>query len=1051
MDSYAGLGMGDGDSDDSAIHQDSDDDNPEHDDDVDIGFRRHQYETFDDDRSKRPRSKEDAIYGVFMENDDDQYSRRKRGRTEGHKPAPMFVPAKKEKSAPMFVAAKKQEEPVSMFVAAKKQEEPGSMFVSAKSQDEPTMNSMFVASKQEGASGPETSNAESDPAANKFVTASKDDEKAKADSIEDDEKEDEEKQKEADKHFLSLLNKAKSRKRPPQGKQEKSMSAAMGIGMPSSFGRVHEERRPQPIQKDPNLAKWEKHTKGIGSRLLSKMGWSGKGGLGSNRRKLKTTATSATEEQVEKEPPEAQKGISRPVEVVVRPNNMGLGFGNFKEATQLKVNRQIEAEVRGIELPGKNKKKSEDLEMDDFQPKTASSAIPSTSELLSQKQWRKTRKQKAPKAKIIPYEELLEKQKLDGQTVIIDMRGPSSSYDTKTKKDENDDGNVPLAEELLHNVSFLLNTYENKLHSSANFAKSAEQKIASLKTDIQDMKKRRDEGSSRLAKMEKTIQIINQVDELTTRGDSDSANMLSGVQDLIRELEEDFSPQERQSLKFWEIIAPSLLSPIIKLQLDRWDPLEDDIAKSREVIDSIFDMELNASRATHADTDAVERLRESIVENQLIPRVKQVLGSSRWNPVQDIDIAIELYEYLEQKIQKVFRKSARVQDEDENHVFPGGDCVDDTPARSSQSLKREIMLDTIHPKIQTALSSWKPVLGKQSDGKSIQLEDRLDLWILPWMPHLDHPALIPNLLADCRRKLKSGISYLQKHTSTDIDFLQASVQLLKPWRRAFDAKDLQRIVSESITQRMARFLAKEPVRENVKDQKWAAFDCAFEIHALGLLSDIEFVSIIEGECLVNLASTTRDLLLEKASVSRMAQIYREWKMRTFSGQGDSTKKSAFADRSLQLMQADRQICGIFYTILRMLQLASDSDEESLEHINPPRANFRVVLARRMKEKKHALEDDFVRMETQSAAETDARIRLRRRNVTTATFREVVEEFANERGIVFRPKMGARSLKDGKQVYLCGETAIYLDGDVVFAQSGTEWRPVALEQLSEIAK
>ena len=35
----------DSDSDHSIIHQDSDDDNVEHDDDIDIGFRRHHYET----------------------------------------------------------------------------------------------------------------------------------------------------------------------------------------------------------------------------------------------------------------------------------------------------------------------------------------------------------------------------------------------------------------------------------------------------------------------------------------------------------------------------------------------------------------------------------------------------------------------------------------------------------------------------------------------------------------------------------------------------------------------------------------------------------------------------------------------------------------------------------------------------------------------------------------------------------------------------------------------------------------------------------------------
>jgi hypothetical protein len=45
-----------------------------------------------------------------------------------------------------------------------------------------------------------------------------------------------------------------------------------------------------------------------------------------------------------------RKGISRSVEVVLRPTNLGLGFGNFKEAAQFKSNRQLEAEVRGIDF-----------------------------------------------------------------------------------------------------------------------------------------------------------------------------------------------------------------------------------------------------------------------------------------------------------------------------------------------------------------------------------------------------------------------------------------------------------------------------------------------------------------------------------------------------------------------------------------------------------------------------------------------------------------------------------------------------------------------------
>eukprot|EP01031_Cornospumella_fuschlensis_P041297 gene41297-50402_t len=51
------------------------------------------------------------------------------------------------------------------------------------------------------------------------------------------------------------------------------------------------------------LASWEKHTKGIGSKLLQKFGF--KGRLGAQ-----------------------EDGISKAIEVTVRPPGLGLGFGD---------------------------------------------------------------------------------------------------------------------------------------------------------------------------------------------------------------------------------------------------------------------------------------------------------------------------------------------------------------------------------------------------------------------------------------------------------------------------------------------------------------------------------------------------------------------------------------------------------------------------------------------------------------------------------------------------------------------------------------------------
>jgi hypothetical protein len=153
--------------------------------------------------------------------------------------------------------------------------------------------------------------------------------------------------------------------------------------------------------------------------------------------------------------------------------------------------------------------------------------------------------------------------------------------------------------------------------------------------------------------------------------------------------------------------------------------------------------------------------------------------------------------------------------------------------------------------------------------------------------------------------------------------------------------------------------------------------------------------------------------------------------------------------SLQLLQEDDYVCGIFYSVLRMIQLANNSQQVKLDEMSVPVTNFRVVLARRMREHQTASEEAFMRFQSRSAGETEARVRLQRRNIQTPSFREVVEEFARDRGISFQPRMGSNSLKDGRQTFDFGETPIYVEGDVVFALKDKEWQPVPLDQLSSL--
>ncbi|KAI9979412.1 hypothetical protein PInf_029977 [Phytophthora infestans] len=67
---------------------------------------------------------------------------------------------------------------------------------------------------------------------------------------------------------------------------------------------------------------WEKHTTGFGTKMLAKMGF--KGRLGKK-----------------------EDGVSATIEVKKRPTQMGMGYGDFVEASNLKQNRKLQKELKG--------------------------------------------------------------------------------------------------------------------------------------------------------------------------------------------------------------------------------------------------------------------------------------------------------------------------------------------------------------------------------------------------------------------------------------------------------------------------------------------------------------------------------------------------------------------------------------------------------------------------------------------------------------------------------------------------------------------------------
>ena len=146
-------------------------------------------------------------------------------------------------------------------------------------------------------------------------------------------------------------------------------------------GKTSVEAKDEVAQR--NSATFEAHTKGIGSKLLAKMGWKEGQGLGKEGR-----------------------GISKPLEARIRPKGMGMGYGDRREP-RLEATSTLQPREERVSGDGHGREA---------------------------KDWRKKRSGTAVKAPIYKtVEELLDEQSKAAatvaaapSTVILDMRGPAT-------------------------------------------------------------------------------------------------------------------------------------------------------------------------------------------------------------------------------------------------------------------------------------------------------------------------------------------------------------------------------------------------------------------------------------------------------------------------------------------------------------------------------------------------------------------------------------------------------------------------------------------------
>ncbi|KAF9594479.1 hypothetical protein IFM89_031597 [Coptis chinensis] len=415
--------------------------------------------------------------------------------------------------------------------------------------------------------------------------------------------------------------------------------------LPIDFGRKIKEGAVRPekskVGKRENVdagdvGVFEKHTKGIGSKILYKMGYKG-GGLGKN-----------------------QQGIVAPIEVKLRPKNMGMGFKDYKEMKSMPASKEYVEEMPKVLLD-----------------------VSQSKEKLWSKQNRRKKKEMYVMSEVLLASK--EEKSVDIVQTVIDMRGPQVRVLTNLEnlhtgeKLKDSDTYLP---ELQHNIKLIVDLAEFDIQKLDRDSRNERAHVVYLQKEKEKLQRNSDMQRKQLDRLLDIAQVVERIEQENSLGMLTIDSLLESFGDLRRRHVDEYK------LCNLACVASALGLPLLIGVFQGWDPLQHPL-HGVKVMSSWKNL---LEEDSHFDAPSPFT---QLVMKVFLPAIR-ISGTNTWNP-RDPEPMLKLLESWEMLLPVTVLETIV-----DNVVMPKLLCAVET----CDPLKEDVSIHLwVHP--------WIPLLGKK--------------------------------------------------------------------------------------------------------------------------------------------------------------------------------------------------------------------------------------------------------------------------------------------------------------------------------------------------